>query len=93
MMSNITITDYSELKFTYNTALQDGGAMFLDKQFIVILTGDAIITFSFNTASDYGGAVYSRVDESMINFNVSSIYFDNNQYCVNFTIHNSCKKQ
>ena len=78
VMSNITITDSSHLTFTYNTALQDGGALFLDKQFTVTLTGDANITFSFNTASDYGGAIYSRVDQSLINFNVANIYFDNN---------------
>ena len=78
MMSNITITENSRLKFTYNTALQDGGAMFLDKQFTVTLTGDAVITFSFNTASDYGGAIYSRIDQSMIKFNVTNIHFDNN---------------
>ena len=78
VMSNITITDYSELKFTYNTALQDGGAMFLDEQYEIIFTCDAVITFSFNTASDYGGAIYSRVDESTINFNVTNIHFDNN---------------
>ena len=78
VISNITISDYSEIKFIYNTALQDGGAVFLDEQFTVILTGDAVITFSFNTASDYGGAIYSRVDESMINFNVTNIHFDNN---------------
>ena len=78
MMSNITIADNSKLKFTYNTALQDGGAMFLDKQFRVILIGDAEITFSFNTASDYGGAIYSRVDQSVINFNITNIHFYNN---------------
>ena len=64
--------------FTYNTALQDGRALFLDKQFTVILSCDANITFSFNTASDYGGAIYSRVDQSLINFNTTNIYFDNN---------------
>ena len=78
VMSNITIMDNSEIRFIYNTALQDGGAVFFDEQFRVILTDDAVITFSFNTASDYGGAIYSRVDESMINFNVTNIHFDNN---------------
>ena len=52
--------------------------MFLDKQFRVILTGNAVITFSLNTASDYGGAIYSRVDQSVINFNVTNISFYNN---------------
>ena len=78
VMSNITITDYSELKFTYNTALQDGEAMFLDKKYRIIVTGNALITYKFNTASNYGGAIYSRTDESMINFNVTNIHFDNN---------------
>ena len=76
--SNITITGKAKLQFTYNAALQDGGAMFLDKQYKVFLTGDAAITFSFNTASDYGGAIYSRVDQSVINFNITEIHFNNN---------------
>ena len=76
--SNITVADKSVLKFTYNTALQDGGAIFLDKEFTIVITGDADITFSFNMASDYGGAIYSRVDQSVINFNLINIYFDNN---------------
>ena len=74
----MTITDKTKLKFTYNTALQDGGALFLDTQFRVILTGIAEITFNFNTASEYGGAIYSRVDQSVINFNVTNIHFYNN---------------
>ena len=37
VMSNITITNNSKLVFTDNIALQDGGAMFLDKHFNVIL--------------------------------------------------------
>ena len=78
MTSNITIADNSKLEFTHNIALQDGGALFLDKQFRVILTGDAEITFSFNTASEYGGAIYSRVDQSVINFNVTNINFYTN---------------
>ena len=78
MMSNITITDNSKYIFTYNAALQDGGAMFLDTQFRVILTGFADKTFSFNTANEYGGAVYSRVDQSTINFNITNIHFYNN---------------
>ena len=78
MTSNITIADNSKLKFTHNIALQDGGALFLDKQFRFTLTGDAVITFSLNTASDYGGAIYSRVDQSVINFNVTNISFYNN---------------
>ena len=76
--SNITITGKSKIQFMYNTALQDGGAMFLDKRYKIYFTCDAVITFSFNNASDYGGAIYSRVDESMINFNVTNIHFDNN---------------
>ena len=78
MTSNITITGRTKIHFTNSTALQDGGAIFLDKQYKVYFTYDAVITFSFNTASDYGGAIYSRVDESMINFNVTNIHFDNN---------------
>ena len=78
VMSNIAIIDNSKLIFTDNIALQDGGAMFLDKQFKVTLTDNAEITFKFNTASDYGGAIYSRVDQSVINFNVTKIHFVNN---------------
>ena len=77
-MSNIAITDNSKLIFTDNIALQDGGALFLDKQFKVTLTDDAEITFSYNKATDYGGAIYSRVDQSVINFNITDMYFDNN---------------
>ena len=76
--SNITIADKSKLKFTYNIALQDGGAIFLDKQFTVVITDDADIAFSFNEASDYGGAIYSRVDQSVISFNLINIQFDSN---------------
>ena len=78
VMSNITVTDYSKLYFTYNIALQDGGAVFLDKQYHVVFTGGAETTFNYNTATDYGGAIYSRVDQSVINFNITNIYFDNN---------------
>ena len=78
MMSNITIKDNSKLILIYNLALQDGGALFLDEQFKVIITDDAEVMFSFNTASDYGGAIYSRVDQSVINFNITNIYFDDN---------------
>ena len=78
VMSNIAITDNSKLIFTDNIALQDGGAMFLDKQFKVTLTDNAEITFNFNTASDYSGAIYSRVDQSVINFNITKIHFDSN---------------
>ena len=78
VMSNISITGQSKFKFTDNTALQDGGAMFLHKQYEVVLTDDVEIIFSFNTASDYGGAIYSRVDHSVINFNTTNIPFDNN---------------
>ena len=35
MISNIIITDNSQVLFTYNIALQDGGAMFLDKHYLV----------------------------------------------------------
>ena len=77
-VSNIAINDNSKLIFTDNIALQDGGALFLDKQFKVTLTDDAEITFSYNKATDYGGAIYSRVDQSVINFNITDIYFDNN---------------
>ena len=76
--SNITITDNSKLIFSYNIALQDGGALFLDKQFKVIFTVNVEMTFSFNTATDYGGAIYSRVDQSVINFNITNIHFNNN---------------
>ena len=78
VMSNISITGKSKFKFTDNTALQDGGAMFLHKQYEFVLTDDADIIFSLNTASDYGGAVYNRVDQSVINFNTTNIHFDNN---------------
>ena len=78
VMANISITDKSKFKFIDNTVLQDGGAMFLHKQYKFILTDDAEIKFSFNTASDYGGAIYSRVDQSMINFNTNNIHFVNN---------------
>ena len=78
MTSNITIIDNTKLKFIHNIALQDGGALFLDKQFRVTLTSDAEITFSLNTASEYGGAIYSRVDQSVINFNVTNISLYNN---------------
>ena len=49
-----------------------------NSSYIVILTGEAEITFNLNTASDYGGAIYSRVDQSVINFNVTNINFYNN---------------
>ena len=78
VMSNITIAGCSKLIFPDNIALQNGGALFLDKHFKVSLTDDADITFSFNTASDYGGAIYSRVDQSVINFNITNIHFYNN---------------
>ena len=68
----------SKVIFADNIALQDGGALFLDKQFEITFTDDAEITFSFNTATDYGGAIYNRVDQSVINFNITKIRFDNN---------------
>ena len=78
VISNITVTDNSKVLFTDNRALQDGGAMFLDKHYRVIFTGNAEIIFNFNTATDYGGAIYSRVDQSVINFNITNMHFDNN---------------
>ena len=78
VMSDFKITGNTKLKFTYNTALQDGGAMFLGKHYKFTLTRGPEITFSFNTASDYGGAIDSRVDHSVIIFNVTDIHFDHN---------------
>ena len=76
--SNITFNANCSVKFYCNVALQDGGALYLDDQFLVTFNDHASVTFTNNTASDYGGAIYSKILDSIINFNTTIITFYNN---------------
>ena len=77
-ISNITFTGNSSVSFSYNAAWQDGGALYLDDQFLATFNDNATVTFSNNSASDYGGAVYGNILESKIKCNTTDINFYHN---------------
>ena len=76
--SHITFARNCSVTFYYNTASQDGGAIYLSNDFFATFNDNANIAFVENTASDYGGAIYSRIIESKINLNNTNILFQSN---------------
>ena len=76
--SNMSFTMNCSIEFCNNTAEQDGGAIYLDANFIVAFADNANITFDYNTASDYGGAVYGKMSHSKLYLNTTNITFYNN---------------
>ena len=77
--SEILIGGNTSVKFTRNTALQDGGAMYLNGHSNYILSDNSIAAFKHNTAGGYGGAMYALLKENSIKFNSSDIHFTNNK--------------
>ena len=78
-VSNITIAENSSVIFTNNTALQDGGSIYLSDHSHFLLLHSSKVGFYHNIASDYGGAIYAQSENSLLNFNISDIYFISNR--------------
>ena len=76
--SNMSFTINCSIEFCNNTAEQDGGAIYLDDEFIAAFTNNAKIRFDYNVASDYGGAVYGKISQSKLYLNTTNITFYNN---------------
>ena len=93
-LSNITFTGNSSIQFINNTALQDGGAVYLSDHFNFILTNNTKVNFSNNFANDDGETIYVQIKESLIDLNISEIYFRNISYRkpVYINVPNSCNK-
>ena len=76
------ITFNSNLMFVHNTALQDGGAIYLSDQSNLTFTNSSQVSFSNNDARDYGGAIYGKfsteMGQSKITFNGSILFNKNN---------------
>ena len=87
-VSNITFAGNSSVIFTNNTALQDGGSIYLSDHSTVGLVHNSNVTFCHNTANDYGGAIYVQFKEDLINFNISNIHFvDNSAGTINKSVY------
>ena len=95
--SNITFTETSSVQFINNTALQDGGAIYLSDHTNLILTNKTKINLSDNFANDDGETIYVQMKDSLVNFNTSEIHFSNtNVQATNRSVYinvlNSCNK-
>ena len=77
--SNVTIAENSVVTFTNNTALQDGGSIYLSDHSNFVLIHNSEVVFSRNTARDYGGAIYAQSEHSSLIFNISDIHFIDNR--------------
>ena len=64
--------NFSTIMFKNNTALHDGGAIYIAKQSQFTFMEGSNVTFYHNRASDYGGAIYSEMDNSKMIFGNSS---------------------
>ena len=77
--SQILIQGNASVIFTNNTALQDGGAMYLNEHSNFTYHSNSNVDFYYNTAKDYGGAIYVLLfKNSSININSSDSNFKNN---------------
>ena len=74
-LSNIIFTGNSSLQFIRNTALQDGGAIYLSEHSTFTLMDRSNAKFSDNFATDDGEAIYLQLTESLIMFNATDIHF------------------
>ena len=93
--SQISIEGNCSIEFTKNTALQDGGAIYLSDHSYFTALNNSIVTFDYNLAGDFGGAIYALLKTSSMNFNSSSIYFKDNtagttQKPVYINVYKSC---
>ena len=75
--SQINIEGNCSIEFANNTALQDGGAIYMSDHSNFTLF-NSNVRFYYNTADDYGGAVYVLLRDSLMSFNSSNIYFKGN---------------
>ena len=93
-LSNITFAENSSIQFINNTALQDGGAVYLSDHSNFKLTNNTKVNFSDNFANDDGEIIYVQIKESSIDLNISEIYFRNISYKkpVYINVPNSCNK-
>ena len=80
-LSNITIAENSLVKFTNNTALQDGGSIYLSDHSNFILIHSSKVCFYHSIAGGYGGAIYAQLqsDNSLLKFNNSDVHFIRNR--------------
>ena len=76
--SNITFAEYCSLQFIKNTALQDGGAIYLSDHSIFTLTNNTKVNFSDNFADDYGKAIYLQIKQGLLIFNITKFHFSCN---------------
>ena len=77
-LSNITFGDNSSIQFIKNTALQDGGAIYLSDHSRFILINNTKVNFFKNLASDDGKAIYVQIKQSLLIFNVTNFDFSDN---------------
>ena len=75
--SQINIEGNCSTEFANNTALQDGGAIYMSDHSNFMLF-NSNVRFYYNTADDYGGAIYVLLRNSLMSFNSSNIYFKDN---------------
>jgi len=90
--SNLMFGENSSSWFSYNTAVQSGGAMYLNEAFSLMITDKCYIAFDHNSASFHGGAIYGELIESTqtkIMSNTVDIDFHNNTSIIgpNFYVH------
>ena len=88
----------SSVLFINNTALKDGGAIYLKDQSEFELLAYSSTSFYYNSASDYGGAIYVLYDEwTSMNFYNHTAYFKGNtagttQNSVYINVNKSCDR-
>ena len=88
----------SYVRFINNTALRDGGAIYLRDQLYFKQLEFSSVTFYNNSASDYGGAIYVFYKKrTFIHFNNHTAYFKGNnagttQSSVYINVDKSCNK-
>ena len=96
--SSFIIYGNSYMKFIDNTALRDGGAIYLRDQLYFKQLEFSSVTFYNNSASDYGGAIYVLYNKrTSIYFNNHTAYFKGNnagttQSSVYINVDKSCDK-
>ena len=77
-LSNITFAGNSSLQFIRNTALQDGGAIYLSEHSDFVFADNSNANFSDNFATDDGDSIYMQLKESLLSFNNNVIHFSDN---------------
>ena len=96
--SYFVIVRNSSVVFINNTAVQDGGAIYLRGQSEFELLQHSNVSFNDNSASDYGGAIYVLYDKwTSINFYDHTAYFKGNtagttQNSVYINVNKSCDR-